>query len=359
MDTPQSPPRRQRPRYVEGLKASAARVEEADADRLVRRMLAAYGLAELYEWYQAITVGKVVFDVDGKASQSTAAALLEAALAGVAAFFGFMPDRVLIASSHGGDKLSYRLFVPGYRMQMADIKHRLVRLGLDKNRPFDSAIYGTNQKLRMVGSIKTKQDRRPLKLVDATGADIAPTHELLLDTLVQVVDNDWPLLEEPADPVATTGKRADAPSAPPQDLAICPAPKRQRGRPPAAASIPSEALQALLDMHFVEPRFVSATADGFVFDARNRDRCPNCSHDHERQNWWCISKPDAFLVSNYSERCTTKHYPKAMEAITTTPPHANFDQSLALLNLEEEQAGKLRGALHYHQTVVTLNFTAL
>ena len=41
-----------------------------------------------------------------------------------------------------------------------------------------------------------------------------------------------------------------------------------------------------------------------------------------------------------------------MEAITTTPAHANFDQSLALLDLEEEQAGKLRGALHYHQTVV-------
>ena len=316
LPSPSPPPRRQRPRYVEGLKAAAARVEEADADRLVRRMLAAYGLAELYEWYQAITVGKVVFDVDGKGTQSTPAALLAAALAGVAAFFGFMPDRVLIASSHGGDKLSYRLFVPGYRMQMADIKRRLVRLGLDQNRPFDSAIYGTNQKLRMVGSIKTKQDRRPLKLVDANGADIPPTAELLMDTLVQVVDDGWPLLTEPVEGPArkrkctmTTPAEASVQSrVRPSDITSGSDSDDEVPEDAPTFTRPSqeEASALLTEAGFRDVEFVLrfSRKNSLRFSADRTHPCVCCNNQHDRNGWWCARRPDGRLcVRSYSEHC--------------------------------------------------------
>ena len=57
---------------------------------------------------------------------------------------------------------------------MSDVKARLVRLGLDHNRPFDAAIYGKNQKLRMVGSLKTPQDTRVLRLLAPDGSFAEP-----------------------------------------------------------------------------------------------------------------------------------------------------------------------------------------
>ena len=59
------------------------------------------------------------------------------------------------------------------------------------------------------------------------------------------------------------------------------------------------------------------------------------------------------MVSNYSPRCTVKRYPRApVEAIV--PAHASFEDSLALLPLAPDQAAKLLGALHFHETVVSL-----
>ena len=359
-----------RPAFIEGLKSGAAKAEYADADRLAHRMLVHYGCAELYEWYKASLIGKVVFDVDGHLQgDTTAEALLRDALAGVETFFGFMPQRILVAAAHGqgeghphGDKLSFRIYVQGYRMVMADVKKRLVRLGLDKNRPFDAAIYGANQKLRMAGSIKTKQDRRPLKLINPDHSDLQPTEQLLLDTLVQVVDPDWPLLEEPsaekpqrqekkakrpADPVATGV--APALTAP---AITAPAAKRQRGRPPKHLSISTDHAATLREMGYVRPKFVSATDDGFTFTADNRDCCPNCTHDHQRNNWWFVEKQDAYLVCNYSERCVTKTVRKVVEAIV--PVHQDFDSSIAALDIAEGQQQTLARAVHYHQAVVTI-----
>ena len=339
-------------RHVVGITTRLARAVDATVAQLTARMLEEYGRSELYEVYKKSTVGKVCFDVDGKAADTTPLRLLADALRGVETFFGHLPARILVATSHGAGKLSFRIYVPGYRMSMADQKARIVRLKLDKNRPFDAAIYGANQKLRMAGSIKSPQDARVLALSDADGVPIDRaliTAAMLADTLVQVVDPGWPLLEE-ALAVPETKRGAPGSAVPGQALAVLPAPKRPRGRPPADASIPADALRVLLDMHFVEPRFVSKTAEGFVFDAQNRERCPNCGHDHDRQNWWCVPKEDEYVVGNYSDRCRVKRYPKVVEAIV--PAHANFEDSLALLPLEGAELDKLRGALHFHETVV-------
>ena len=285
--------------FIRGLKSSAARVEHADPLRLVRRMLAEYGRSQLYEWYKACLIGKVIFDVDGKRGTTTAEALLEAALAGLAAFFGHMPDRYIIAAAHGtdpdhpnGNKLSYRIYVPGVRMRMSDIKARLIRLGLDKNRPFDAAIYGSQQKLRMAGSIKTEDDRRPLKLVDEAGAEIEPTVQLLLDTLVQVVEDQWPLIEEPKEPEEPMKTALAKRSATSTTVAVAVAPEqppRKRGRPTKDNTLPAEWRDALDSMGFKEVHskgaFQDARGRGFSFSSTSRASCPCCTREHVSNNW--------------------------------------------------------------------------
>ena len=346
--------------YTKGLTASAKQVLTKNIFHFVDHLIKFFGQVALFEWIHAADVSKVYFDVDAKSADTTADRLLADAHVGVRKFLGGAPDaplpRIKTLFSHGGPKLSYRLVLPDYRMKIADQKKRTVRLGLDKNRPFDAAPYGTNQKLRTVGSYKTEEDRRVMDLQRQGGLTDAD----LVDTIVQHVTDDMELLTEPDQPPPPAKASNPLPPAPTpgpistseqRELAVCaPAPKRHRGRPPKAASIDADAHAVLTAMGYVSPTFVSATDKGFAFTSANRDRCPNCSHDHTRQNWWAIAKEDEYVVANYSDRCTTKRYPRRVEAIV--PAHANFEDSLALLPLEPSEVDKLRGALHYHETVV-------
>ena len=211
-------------------------------------------------------------------------------------------------------------------MRMADIKARLLRLALDSRHggAFDAAIYGLNQKLRMVGSIKTPQDARNLQLLDAAGAPATPTLDLLADTIVQLVDPAWPLLEEPTAPA---GKRPSSlAAAQPTQLtttavtatATAPPAKKARGSAdaPADADAPRDsgykvpadaarAFQLLRDNGFLNPEQVGAPrATSLTFRADNRARCPCCAHDHEHHNWWLTEAADgALLARSYSDRC--------------------------------------------------------
>ena len=351
--------------HVIGLKAPRARVEYAPPASLVRRMLAEYGRAQIYEWYQATTLGKVVFDVDGKASHTTPQALLLAALAGVDTFFGhpFPRDRIVIASSHGGDKLSFRIFVPGFRMLMADIKARIVRLGLDKNRPFDAAIYGATQKLRMVGSIKTPEDARPLILSTLHGKPVDPTKDLLLDTIVQVTHPDWPLLTEndtaaPSLPCKRKAPETTVEKAPEEAgeaaEGAAPTTTTKRGRKSKEDTLPHHMRRALEDVGFVNVRSSARRARGYNFTADNRDRCPvrKCGRAHDSNQWWCVEKEDAFLVSSYSDHCPTQRIEKHMETIT---PVATGPLDCALADIHPEMAAfakALTPATHMHCVII-------
>ena len=342
--------------FVFGLKARAARVETATAERLVRRMLASYGTDELYEWYHAHTIGKLVFDIDGKPAAIDAPTLLADSLRAVHTFLGHEPACVRIAASHGPNKLSFRIFVPGYRMALADIKKRIVRLKLDKDRPFDSAIYGSNQKLRMVGSIKTKEDRRPLKLIDATGAPVAPTPDLLLDTLVQVVDPAWPLLEEAAAAGPSIQQSLDSASAKRHKAAASPttspptnvpattlvATGSQLGRVPKDETLPDELRTLLRAKGFlnVRPRRRTAGHEGYNFTCDNRtakDPCPCCApRFHENHNYCAYEGDTFYIVFNYSEHCNkvrlTKPATPGMEIIPC--PTGDLKASVDQLDLD-------------------------
>ena len=353
--------------YVVGLKSSAARVEQATVPAFLRRMLAEYGRAQIFEWYQALTVGKVVFDVDGKASETTADALLLAALDAVRAFFApDEPPRIVLASSHGGPKLSYRVYCVGVRMRMKDVKARILRLGLDgrSGGPFDTAIYSANQKLRAAGSIKTPADARVLKLIDDRQNDLPPTVDLLRDTLVQVVDASWPLLEEDATPPPrappTKRARAEALPAPPTADAPSKRPRSGGRRSDVAEETEEEeeeepqmavggycmpedrarALRLLADNGFVNPRFVGRPrTTSLTLKADNQARCPCCALDHEAHNWFATQDRDGVLLAkSYSARCRlTPMRPVPHLAVDLEASQALIHQRLDLVERRQGQ----------------------
>ena len=389
--------------YIVGLKSPAARAETATPDRLAHRMLVTYGDAQLYEWYKSSIIGKPMFDVDGKADATTAEQLLADALAGITTFFGFTPETIVIASSHSppgtGNKLSYRLFVPGFRMLVADMKKRLVRLGLDKNRPFDGAIYGANQKLRMVGSFKTPDDRRVLALVDRE-----PTEAVLLDTLVQVTDPSWPLLTEPpadAPPITSLfasatldapatkaptkpKKRALPPAAPgsppaePADaagpsaspdpqpasaaaaqMAIANAPKRQRGRPRSKDQMPADLLLAIDQNGFLNVRSSKAVERGFTFDCDNHDQahpCPGCRGVHTSNQFYANTlSRDFYYIGNFSDSCKALKIRRQHTEIIPAAANVDIDTAFAGLELTLPDGLTFPGInqdLHFHHYAV-------
>ena len=294
-----------------GLKAKLSSAVTCSSAKLVALIVARFGLISAYESLKGANVSMVFFDVDGKTGETTAEALLEAALKGVETFFGFMPARVVIAESHGGDKLSFRLYVPGYKMVISDIKKRLVRLGLDKNRPFDGAVYGSQQKLRTLGSYKTETDRRVLKLVN-----LELNHDNILSTIVQHVEDSWPLLEEPA-----SNQKDDKPLQQERQQQIVeeiveeplhsdlPLPVAKKGRPSTDSAEKDEVVAILQSAGFDVVKLQLTTAPGmcYTLDAsrRTRDCCPCCKETHDG-NMWCVHVNDTnIVVRNHSDRCTS------------------------------------------------------
>lgn len=369
--------------YVVGLKSSAARVQHTQVLALVRRMLAEYGRAQIYEWYQALTIGKVIFDIDGKASATTAPALLLAALDGVRAFFApDPPPRTVLAASHGGDKLSFRVYCVGVRMRMSDIKARILRLHLDgrSSGPFDPAIYSANQKLRAVGSLKTPEDARVLKLIDADHHELQPTAELLVDTLVQVVDDSWPLLVEP--PEGTTAKptkitkssiKRAAPEPEPKSEAAAPsctvvvAETRQpakRGRPAKEDTLPATWRELLVNMGFRDVRSLKAftspdhAESGYSFTASDATRkdCPCCARTHDSNNWFMVSpEPGLFAVKSQSVNCKYLRHDSrttVVEAIQADP--TSIQDKLDAMQLAPPLRIDTKNPnLHYHRIACT------
>ena len=318
---------------------------------LVAKILIRYKNISFYEWLHAADVGRVYFDVDGKASETTAEALLETALAGVVAFLELPPDsppaRLSICDSHGGNKLSFRIFLRDYKMVIGDQKRRLKRLGLDKNRPFDDAVYGKNQKLRMVGSYKTPDDKRVLDLLDRG----CPTEQSILDTIVQHVTDDMVLLTEP-DTQPSTQKQAPKQPTPQQ-------PSRKRAQPEPSAGddtvlladddsvpmvvareypatrAPSDTARAerlLSAAGFKDVTWLSTVRPQSATFSCDRSKCVCCSGQHDSQNWWCSEQQDGELhVKNYSPSCMVRRLcdpPQSSEAIIT---HQQAEQHLCAI----------------------------
>ena len=342
--------------FTKSLKASAKEVLTKNIHLFVNVLIKFWGQVSIYEWLHAVDVAKVYFDVDGKASETTAEALLADAHSGVRLFLGIGPDdplpRMMTMFSHGGDKLSYRLVLPDYRMKIADQKKRLVRLDLDKNRPFDAAVYGVNQKLRTAGSYKTKDVRRVMDLQregPLTDADV-------VDTVVQHVTDEMELLTEAADTANAPSTSSAAPMAPstssaPPTTSTDTAP-RKRGRRSVSDTIPQIIRTLLEAVGFRDVRSQDSTEQGYNFTSANRttaNPCPCCPHIHDSNRYYVIVKPDVLIVSNYSDRCNRRVIQRQVEEEMVPIDEAGFDSAVNKLALADNSClGAERDRLHYH-----------
>ena len=340
---------------VTGIRGKATEVETYAAHSVVRDILANFGRLELYEWVLNDRPTKPYFDVDSNTARTTHDQLLAASLAAIDTFFGHRPDLLIIAHSHGdgtgpnAHKLSLRFFVPGFRMTPADIKARIVALDLHEaaGGPFDTAVYGRRQKLRTLGSIKGGPDRRVLRLIDRD----LPSLTQILDTLVQVVDDAWPLLTadncgdiraaprphiprnelptvtgaagapapgrprkrqatlqlpaaQGADPAPPTAREATTPAEQP--------PPKRKGRPRKEDTLPQEWRTVLEGLGFNAVHSKACFADaqrgtGYSFTADNRRECPCCTRAHDSNNWYIVRTNDAhYIVKSHSEHCRNR-----------------------------------------------------
>lgn len=295
--------------YALDLKASKKEFRTGTAGQLVRLLLDRYGSAQTYEVYTDATEGTLVFDVDGDARNTDAATLQAAALVGIDTFLGGLPaHNMLTATAHGdpdagSHKLSFRFFLPDYRMKMSHVKARMERLGLDKNRPFDAAIYGKTQKLRLPGSIKTASDRRPLMLVDRDGSYLRePTAELLLDCIVQVPRENAQLLHEPA--LATIDKYANKKTRREQASS---SPDWQNRVKPGCRKATEDALRRA---GFRGISWLNDRNQTFTFSCDRSTPCPCCGNSHARQQWWviCMLQPVWYVVMLLAQQQTSRDF---------------------------------------------------
>ena len=297
--------------FTRSLKASAQQVERVPAPEFVRLLNSHWGstTVQLYEWLAGNPLVRVYFDVDGKTPDTTAGDLMARCRAGLAAFFHDQPDfdieaDVMFATSHGGTKLSIRAYAPNHAMHVADIKKRIqaLRLGNRDGGVFDEAVYGTRQKIRAPGAIKSPQDARVL--------DIVGDRESLPYYVIQEVPQD--ALRVPVPQAAASTRRTSRK----------PAEKRAAEAPPVDVDSASDD-EGHSTPGFTRPDLPTATAllaaGGFRhvhFDVKNSrsrslrflaDRarpCACCGHLHERNGWWCARQTDGRLyVRNYSARC--------------------------------------------------------
>ena len=302
--------------FVNGLKASAKQVKRAAFDSYVDQIASRYaaGRAEVYEWLTNLRIGIVYFDVDAVRGDTTEAALLARCKQCLRDFFGDVPDydferQIVTATSHGAAKWSFRFYNASVVATPKDIKKRiqLLNLSVPLGGVFDEAVYGSQQKLRAVGSIKTPEDARQLRLVGVPLHDDDALRSALARTVIQQVPPDATRLPEPVLP-PRSHKRKAAP------VAAGPAPPpvkrvaRTGGRRPTDAEKP-ELARLLQEAGFGCVTFHDNPRErSLTFQAINHGEefgtCPCCAGTHERHNWWVWREPSGcYTVRSYSTSC--------------------------------------------------------
>ena len=336
--------------HVSGLKASSKSVKHLDSVPYLDLLHAAYGTGQIYEWLCSQDLGIVYFDVDGKRTgphTPEEQTLLARSKDCLTTFFSDIADysfdtHIVVATSHSDTKLSFRFYCDRVVATPAEIKKRLKHLNLTSKLGgvFDEAVYGTKQKLRAVGSIKTPDDARVLAL------DCAPDRrrDLLARTIIQ---------QTPTSPVHlpdTTKRKATAPT-------VQPPPKRPgRGRDGVAPADPDSAeedsirdgfraptdrpraLRLLAENGFRSPTFVGLPrANSLTFRADNRGECPCCGQAHDKHNWFAtLDRDDVLLAKSYSTRCRLKAC-RSTPAEPATDSQAIMEQRLQLIEKRQGQ----------------------
>ena len=329
--------------FTRSLKASAKQVERAAPADFVRLLQTHWEsrAVQIYEWLADNPRVRVYFDVDGKTSETSEAELMERCRTSLVSFFGDQPNfdldaDIMFATSHGGPKLSIRAYAPTFTMRVADIKLRIkaLRLGNKDGGVFDEAVYGTRQKIRAVGAIKTPQDSRPLAIADREDAHLYVIQHVPEDAVELPVPRKRPPERTPA--VRT---RPPPPAPPPRTVDRSEDESDDEVMLPAGGGgLPDEAqlLPLLTQAGFAGVSVRHRKAPFLKFDADRARPCACCQQTHERQLWFATRLVNGhFYVKSYSPRCT---------GLRLTPPvspeaQAEVERQLATI---EDSVGVIR-----------------
>ena len=157
--------------HVIGLRTSAKRVAACSFDDFLARLIREYGRGEIYEWLRAKEAGILYWDVEAKASETTADVLMARSYECLRAFFCDIPDYdpdtyIVAATSHAADKLSVRFYCDRVVATPEAIKNRIKQLRSDRAQflsgAVDHLVEDTSARRFQVGCPGPGSSRRPL-----------------------------------------------------------------------------------------------------------------------------------------------------------------------------------------------------
>ena len=349
--------------FVWGLKAKKQQVKHIHVEGLVTQLVDSYSAAsaEIYEVLVDSRRGIVYFDVDAERSSIAEDALLARCHGCLSRFFadvaGFHLDHLITATSHGDRKWSFRFYCDSVVATPAEIKQRIQALELSapKGGVFDEAVYGSFQKLRAVGSIKTPADPRQLRLVGVPEGDRDALRTALARTIIQQVPPGARRLEASPEPASVTANVAAITTGKRRPHATMEAP-RKRGRPRKEDTLPPEWRQVLDNLGFANIHamgsFADARGSGFGFSADNRRDCPCCANPHDSNNWFIVETADgSFLVKSHSDKCRFRVVkPGATPEQLLSADPVTLEEKLRAMDMEGALTTVSQpGELHWHK----------
>lgn len=273
----------------------------------------------------------------------------------VAQRHGFIPTG--IAGHISRFKISFRLFVSGYKTTLYSIKNAIINNGCTS---FDLSVYSRNRRICMILGSKNKGDTRLLIPSDRDVHRYAGDKEALRDPeficnyLVQYVEEDtWPTQRVNLDEYLLMGRERDA-----QEHTDGRRPPKVRRT--IVEPLSFETARPLLHLTgFSNPRQVhEARVEGtqiqVPFDCDARDDCPLCHKQHDHQNWLAlIDTKSGVAVRNLSDRCYLTPlisplflHPNAVEVVNGFFSHSTIAKGFLKSR---------RRTLHYHHGTGTFH----
>lgn len=220
--------------------------------------------------------------------------------------------------SDGRFKISFRVYVTGYRTDLYSIKTAVQVAARRSNRPtlFDTSVYSRNRRLCMILGVKTNEDTRKLMPVRREVDEGRPLDQESLEAyVVQHVSEEWPFIhvDPHADYRMTEGVVDVVPSSQNEEAAERPRQRQRTDEEERDNSRSGELFKVVKDTlrnaGFTNARQVGAdvyegNAVILRFDCDCRSDCPICHQDHEHNLWaLSIDKDKGLVVYNHSTRC--------------------------------------------------------
>lgn len=230
-------------------------------------------------------------------------------------------DQIMVAYRHGAlsdgkFKISFRLFVTGFRTDPISVKNAILnaeRIHGVKNR-FDMSVYSKSRRLCMILCQKTVQDSRILR---PSGPELQDPNDVF-PYFVQYIDESWPQVKVPllnmflamnTRHVELVGDTEENDGEAIEDGHT--GKKKRKGEPVTSSQMFGICRDVLHEAGFTNPMQISDAREEvdekniyIDFDCDARGDCPICHNCHDNNHWYLhISKENGISIANHSERC--------------------------------------------------------